>query len=665
MSLPTKDRLEIYRRLLLVRYFDEAVKEQLEEGHIPGAVHASIGHEGAIVGACTALREDDFITGTHRSHGHPIAKGADLKPLMAEIMGKETGVCRGRGGSMHLADVSVGSVGESGIVGGGIPIATGAGLSAQMRSGDRVSVCFFGDGASNQGTFHESINMAAIWKLPVVYFCENNLYAATTPARDVVSVEDIADRAAAYGIPGVVVDGQDTLAVYEATLAAVARAREGLGPSIVEAKTYRYGEHAEGLLIPVKYRAAEEVEEWKRRDPVALFRRRLLEEDRVSEEELAGIEAGAKAEIEAAVEFAVASDFPNPEDVFENVYVGSGSGSGAEAVRPAESAAGSAQEQGGEREISYFEAIFEAQREEMQRDEDVILIGEDIALYGATGLMAGFGPDRMRSAPISENGFAGMAVGAAITGLRPIVDFTIASFVYLAMDQIVNQAAKMRYMSGGQVSLPVTFRASMWHNGSNAGHHSDRPYPLFMNSPGIKVAVPGTPYDMKGILKTAIRDDDPVILFEDNDLWFRAGPVPEEEFFVPVGEAKVRREGSDVSVVAVGATSALALEAAEELAGEGISLEVIDPRWLVPLDKDTILRSVVKTGRLVVVDLANKTAGAAAEISAMVCEEAFDQLKRPILRVATPDLPIPFSPPLEHPLYPSKQKIITAVRQLL
>jgi TPP-dependent pyruvate/acetoin dehydrogenase alpha subunit/pyruvate/2-oxoglutarate/acetoin dehydrogenase E1 component len=657
MSLTQRDRRDIYRRLLLVRYFDEAVKEQLEEGRIPGAVHASIGHEGAIVGACTALREDDFLTGTHRSHGHPIAKGADIKPLMAEIMGKETGVCRGRGGSMHLADVSVGSVGESGIVGGGIPIATGAGLSAQMREGDRVSICFFGDGASNQGTFHESINMAAIWKLPVVYFCENNLYAATTPARDVIAVEDIADRAAAYGIPGVVVDGQDTLAVYEATRAAVARAREGLGPSIVEAKTYRYGEHAEGLLIPAQYRGPEEVEEWKQRDPVALFRRFLAEEDGAGEAELAAIEAAARAEIEAAVEFAVESPLPDPAEVFEHVYVGTPS--------RGERASGAKEKTAGEREISYFAAIFEAQQEEMQRDERVILIGEDIALYSATGLMTGFGPDRMRSAPISENGFTGVAVGAAITGLRPIVDFTIASFVYLAMDQLVNQAAKMRYMSGGQVSIPATFRASMWHNGSNAGHHSDRPYPLFMNSPGMKVAVPGTPYDMKGILKTAVRDDDPVILFEDNDLWFRSGPVPEEEYFVPVGEAKVRREGSDVSVVAVGATSALALEAADALAGEGISLEVIDPRWLVPLDKDTILRSVAKTGRLVVVDLANQTAGAAAEISAMVCEEAFDQLKRPILRVATPDVPIPFSPALERPLYPSKEKIVAAVRRLL
>jgi len=315
-------------------------------------------------------------------------------------------------------------------------------------------------------------------------------------------------------------------------------------------------------------------------------------------------------------------------------------------------------------EITYFEAIFQAMKEEMMRDERVILIGEDISLYGAAGLLPGFGKNRMYSTPISENSFTGMGVGAAITGTRPIVDLTIASFLYLAMDQLVNQAGKIRYMTGGQASVPLVVRASMWHNGSNAGHHSDRPYPMLMNAPGLKIAVPATPADMKGLLKTAVRDDNPVVLFEDNDLWFQKGPVPKGEHLVPLGQADVRRAGSDVTVVTVGATIQRALEAAEELAKEGTSLEVIDVRSLVPLDKGTILDSVAKTGRLVVVDLANKTNGAAAEISAMVAEEGFGSLKAPIARVATPDVPIPFSPPLEKPLYPSKGTIISAVRKL-
>jgi pyruvate dehydrogenase E1 component beta subunit len=317
------------------------------------------------------------------------------------------------------------------------------------------------------------------------------------------------------------------------------------------------------------------------------------------------------------------------------------------------------------REITYFEAVFEAEREEMTRDERVILIGEDLGLYEKTGLLSGIGPERIRSAPISENGFVGMAVGAAMTGLRPIVDLTIASFCFVAADQLVNQAAKSRYMFGGQAEVPLVVRSAMWHGGSNAAHHSDRPYPMFMNVPGLKIAVPATPYDAKGLLKAAIRDDDPVLLFEDKNLWFRPGPVPDEDTVVPLGVADVRREGGDATVVAVGATVGPALEAAEELSAEGCSAEVIDPRTLVPLDRRTILESVVKTGRLVVVDLANKTCGAAAEIAAIAAEEVFDALAAPIVRVTTPDVHIPFSPPLEKTLYPDKDDIVAALRRVL
>jgi pyruvate dehydrogenase E1 component beta subunit len=317
------------------------------------------------------------------------------------------------------------------------------------------------------------------------------------------------------------------------------------------------------------------------------------------------------------------------------------------------------------REISYFEAVFEAEREEMGRDERVILIGEDLALYEKTGLLPGFGPSRIRSAPISENSFVGMAVGAAMTGLRPIVDLTIASFCFVAADQIVSQAAKSRYMFGGQADVPLVVRSCMWHDGSNAAHHSDRPYPMFMNVPGLKIAVPATPADAKGLLKAAVRDDDPVLIFEDKSLWFLPGPVPEEDCVVPFGVAAVRRRGGDATVVAIGGSVGPALEAAEELSAEGCSAEVIDPRTLVPLDTGTILESLSRTGRLVVVDPANKTCGAAAEIAAIAAEEAFDSLTAPIVRVTTPDVQIPFSPPLEKPLYPNKAKIAASLRRVL
>lgn len=320
MTLGHEQKIDLYRRMLRIRHFEEAVKKQLRAGLVPGSVHLSIGHEAAVAGACMALADGDFVVGNHRSHAHPIAKGARLGPLMAELMGRRTGVCHGKGGSMHLADFSVGVVGESGIVGGGIPIATGAGLSARVRGTQQVTLCFFGDGASNEGSFHESLNMAAIWKLPVVYVCENNLYGATTAARDVLSVEHVSQRAASYGIPGEHCDGQDAMAVHAMTLRAVARARRGEGPSLCEAKTYRFGEHAEGLIIPMVYREPEEVARWQQRDPVAICRQRLREEGVLGEAAAAALEAEIEAEVAEAVAFAKASELPDPSEAYTDVF---------------------------------------------------------------------------------------------------------------------------------------------------------------------------------------------------------------------------------------------------------------------------------------------------------------------------------------------------------
>ena len=315
------------------------------------------------------------------------------------------------------------------------------------------------------------------------------------------------------------------------------------------------------------------------------------------------------------------------------------------------------------REITYFEAVFEAEREEMARDERVILIGEDLGLYEKTGLLSGFG-DRLRSAPISENGFVGMGVGAALTGLRPIVDLTIASLFFVAMDQVVSQAAKSRYMFGGQADVPLVIRAGMWHGASYGAHHSDRPYPMLMNVPGLKIAVPATPADVKGLLLAAILEDDPVLVFEDKGQWFHRGPVPEGDDPLPLGRARIVRAGGDVTLVAIGSCVAAASDAAETLAQEGIEAQVIDPRCLVPLDEAAILDSVARTGRLVIADPANRTCGAAAEISARVVEQAFDALRAPVRRVTTPDVHIPFSPVLEKPLYPSAEGIAAAVREV-
>jgi acetoin:2,6-dichlorophenolindophenol oxidoreductase subunit alpha len=305
--------------MLRIRLFEEAVTKMARRGELPGAVHTSIGQEGEIVGACAALRSDDYMLGNHRSHGHPIAKGAALPSLMAEILGKATGVCRGKGGSMHLADFSVGSLGETSIVGSGLPVATGAALGAKLQGTDRVVLCFFGDGASNEGTFHESLNMASIWDLPAIYLCENNGYGLTTSLDEVTSVHDVATRAVSYGMPGTVVDGQDAVAVYEAVAVAVERARQGEGPSLIEAKTYRFDNHAIGLHID-NYRTTEEVERWKARDPLDIHRDRLLASGVLSDAEANTMADETVAAVADALLFARQSDYPKPEEAFDHVF---------------------------------------------------------------------------------------------------------------------------------------------------------------------------------------------------------------------------------------------------------------------------------------------------------------------------------------------------------
>ena len=321
--------LEMLRRMLRIRYFDETAVDLVQKGELVGAVHAYLGEEAVAVGACAALRDDDYITGNHRSHGHPIAKGGDVRRAMAELLGKKTGYCKGKGGSMHLADFSIGILGESGILASALPVAVGAALASKLRGQDKVVIPFFGDGASNEGACHETMNLASVWKLPVIFVCENNQYAVTTHFNETVAVENISDRAPAYNMPGVLVDGQDVIAVYETVKAAVARARAGQGPSLVEARTYRYQDHSEGLRRvvqtqaqggPAPYRSEEEVAYWRDRDPIVLLKGRLAAQGLASETEMAAMEKEVRDQIDEALEFAQDSPYPDPEEIFDDLF---------------------------------------------------------------------------------------------------------------------------------------------------------------------------------------------------------------------------------------------------------------------------------------------------------------------------------------------------------
>jgi 2-oxoisovalerate dehydrogenase E1 component len=649
----------LYTTMVRIRRFDERVGELFSAGLVKGTAHSYVGEEAVATAACANLRVDDYIVGHHRGHGHCLAKGARMDRMMAELLGRDAGYCRGLGGSMHIAALDLNILGCNGIVAAGLPIGAGAALSAKLRGTDRVVIAFFGDGGANQGVFHEALNLAAVWKLPIIFLCENNQYALSTSYRRTTGVEQIGARAAGYGIPGVTVDGNDVLAMYEVVRVAVERARAGQGPTLIEAVTYRWGEHSmrsTRATLGVEYRTQEEEREWRERDPVGRLERGLLDEGIVTPSRVREIQQAIETELDAAIQFAKASPGPTVEMMEAAVYAPHTDGAEPE-PRPG-------------RELAFTEALNEALHQEMARDARVFVMGEDVAqtggIFGITrGLLKAFGEERVRDTPISEATFLGAGVGAAITGLRPVVEVQIFDFVALMMDQIVNQAAKFRYMLGGTPTVPLVVRGPQGGGIRLAAQHSQSLEAWFVHVPGLVVVAPSTPFDAKGLLAAAIRDDNPVILLEHKVLYAQKGPVPEAPYVIPLGKAAVRRAGSDVTVVAWQAMVHPALLAAAELDRDGISVEVIDPRTLAPLDEATILASVQKTGRLVIVHEACKRAGFGAEVAAMVSEKAIDALDAPIVRVAGRNVPMPYNEALERATIPTREDIVAAIRTLL
>jgi 2-oxoisovalerate dehydrogenase E1 component len=643
--------LDLYTQMLRIRRFEERTAELFAAGEIAGTAHPAIGQEAVAVGAASALRPDDYIVGHHRSHGHVIARGGDIYRMFAELLGRESGYCKGLGGSMHITDVSRGILGCNGIVGAGLPIGAGAGLSSQQRGTDQVTVVYFGDGAAGQGMSHEAMNLAAVWELPVVFICENNEFQLSASWREIRTVEDIAERGAAYGMPGVKVDGNDVVAMRQATEVAVARARSGGGPYLIEAKTYRRLSHSMRANLPDE-RDEKVVQDWLERDPLLVLERQMHEEDVSRLDEIrTAVEREMDEAIEAAREDPI-TEFSSLESL---------------TLAPAQEV--EHESPPGDRVLRYNRALYEALRLEMQANESVVVIGEDVAelggIFGVTkGLREEFGDGRVRNTPISEGGFVGAAVGAAMTGLRPVVEIQIFDFVTCAMDSIVNQAAKLRFMTGGQTCVPLVIRGPTGGGVRLAAQHLQSLESWFANTPGLIVAAPSGPYEAKGLLAAAIRDDNPVIVLEPKSMLFADAPVPEERYAIELGSAAVKREGSDVTLIATLGTVPEALRAANRLAREGIEVEVIDPRTIWPLDLETILASVAKTNKAVVAHEAVSFCSFGSEISALIMEHGFDDLDAPVLRVSAPRHPMPYQKDLESATIPKADDIVAAIKRL-
>ncbi len=650
--------LRLYEQMVLLRQFESAAQSAYKKGEMPGFIHLYIGQEAVAVGICAHLRLDDWITSTHRGHGHALAKGMTPRALMAELFAKVTGCCGGRGGSMHLYSREHGVFGTNGIVAGGIPHAVGAAISAKARGTDGIAAAFFGDGATSHGAFHESLNFAGIQNAGVIFVCENNTYATATPLASATRNTDIASKAAAYGVTGVAVDGNDVLAVWKTAEAAVARARKGLGPTLIEAKTYRFVGHHEGDPLVGTYRTQEELDEWKLKCPIQTFRRRLVEEFALATfDELDAIDARVREIIDEAIEFARKSSEPDPSTFFAHAW----------SDKPAPistSPAGPMAVQG------WLDAVRDGIAQEMRRDPHILYFGEGIGERAGSfahtkGLWAEFGGGRVVDTPICELGFTGAAIGASATGCRTVADLMFVDFLFETGGQIPLQASKLRYMSNGQMACPLVVRAPCGAIKSAGPHHSGTYHSMWSHLPGLIVAIPSNPADAKGLMTSALRSDDPVLFFEPKALFSSKGEVPQGEHVIPFGVARLAREGSSLTLVAVGRMVPLALEAASALENDGIEVEVIDPRTIVPLDFDTIMKSLAKTGRLLVVDEGYAMCGIGAEIAAAAGELAFDDLDAPVGRLSMEPVSHPFSPKLEAQVLPDTLKIIAAAKELM
>ena len=650
--------LALYRTMLVIRMVEERLAKSHQRGLIHGACHTYVGQEAIATAVCAHLTRDDAVFSTHRGHGHALAKGMEPSQLIAELYGRETGCSRGRGGSMHLFSPEIGMMGTSGIVAPCILQATGAGYSSLIMKTGHVGVAFFGDGAVNNGAFHEGLNMASIWKLPVLFVCENNQFATEVAFSSVAGNPNVAARGAAYGITSIELDGNDVLAVEAAAHDAVERARNGEGPTLLECKTYRTRPHAEGMG-DFSYRTREDVEQWKIRCAIARLKKHLLDQQLATETELSTIEQEVAALTEAAHEFAERSAYPTAGSATTHVYAAPHPGPPRDV--PATNA--------NTRELTYMKATLEALTEEMARNPKIFVLGEGIGVRGGnfattTGLFELHGPERLRDTPICERGFVGLAGGAAMTGTRPVVDFMFADFVLDGVGEIINQIAKMQYMSSGRLKMPVLLRGCIGIGHCAATHHSGSYYSMYAHFPGLRVVVPSSPCDAKGLLKTALTCDDPVLFLEHRELMSIKGPVPEEEYFIDFGQAAIVRDGSDITVVALALMVHKTFAACETLAKEGLSVELIDPRTVAPLDVDTILRSVAKTGRLLIVDEDFAHCGISAEIAAQLADRGFDDLDAPIRRLNGKPSPTPYSPTLEAAVVPDAEAIADAVRNL-
>jgi 2-oxoisovalerate dehydrogenase E1 component len=646
-----------YRAVLLPRMIEEKMLLLLRQGRL-SKWFSGIGQEAIATGVVTALEPRDFILPMHRNLGVFTGRDLDLARLFRQLLGREGGFTRGRDRTFHFGHLEKGIVGMISHLGAMLPVACGMALAAELRGHGRVVAAFTGDGATSEGDFHEALNLAAVWKLPVLFVVENNQYGLSTPVHEQYACRHLADRGVGYGMPGVRADGNDLLAVHRAVRDAAERARRGGGPTLLELETFRMRGHEEAS--GTDYVPRELLEQWARKDPVSRYQAFLLERGVLSASDFETIRAAYKTRIDALVEDALSAPEPraSAEEKMADVFAPS-------LLVPR---APDAEHEERAPERRYVDAISDGLRTIMRRDERVVLLGQDIAEYGGVfkvtaGFVEEFGKARVRNTPLIESGAVGAALGLALGGYLPMVEMQFGDFITCGFNQIVNNLAKTHWRWGERT--PVVIRVPVGGGVGAGPFHSQNVESWFTSVAGLKVLAPATPYDAKGLLISAFEDGNPVLYLEHKLLYRSArGRVPDGYYALPIGQARVAREGRDATIVTYGVGVTWALAAAEAFAGDGKGIEVLDLRSLMPWDIDAVVASVRKTGRCLVLHEAPLTGGFGGEIAAVVGREAFEWLDAPVARLGALDTPVPFAKALEA-LHSPKGRLMPALRDLL
>lgn len=668
LEVPIETQRQIFQQIVRISEVDKAIRAGLSSGKFRFTYWPMTGQEAIPAALAPLIGSDDYMVTIYRGIHDLVAKGVPLPGLFAEMLGRSGGVNKGKGGSPHVSDPASGAMLTTGIVGAGVPIANGLALAAQMRGESRVTVVNFGDGATSIGAVHEAMNLAGVWKLPIIFLCQNNQIGEYTAIPDYTASSDFASRAKALGFEGVVLDGNDAVGFHAAMRDIVAQVRAGAGPVFVEAVTMRLGSHAG--IADTDHLDAEALEAARIAWPVPRMRAQLLGAGILSEAEVEEIEQSAKREVADAVEFALASPDSNETELYEDVFAEADMvpRRGHYPVRKAEMPA-----EGETARMNMAEAIRHAHEVALAKDPSVFALGEDIGdpvggVFKTTlGLESKFGRDRIRPTPIAEQAIVGAGTGAALAGMRPVAEIMFNDFIGVCLDQITNHAAKQRFMSGSATKVPLTIRTICAGGvGGLGAQHSQSLEAWLLHSPGVKVIYPSTPIEAKGLLLSSIFDDDPCVHIEPMAALFGLKEdVPLGDYRIPLGVAKVKREGSDITLVTYGMFVARCLAVADQLAKEGISVEVIDLRTLMPIDYHRVLDSVKKTGRVLVVHLATEFCGLGAEIASTLNEELFGRLKAPASRLGAEYMPIAYSRAIEDAQIPNETSIASRVRELV